>query len=113
GAELGLVGFTGEASQGLDARARRERRGGLVEPEVAIAADPQELQVDSAGSTDVALIPFARASEVAASGRPKVGPPAVDVHAAEKMRVHERVERGRMRRVQADVFVEVERGHPG
>ena len=54
-AESGPVGFTGEAGQRLDARPGRERRRGLIESEVAIPANPQELQVYSPGGADVAL----------------------------------------------------------
>src|SRR5687767_9501562 len=95
--ESGSIGFTGEAGQRLDARAGGERRRGLVESEVAVAADPQELQVDSPGGADVALVLLTQAGQIAALGGRHVDAPALYIHAAQELLFHERMKGAGMR----------------
>jgi hypothetical protein len=91
-AESRAVGFTGSAGQRLDARAGGERRRGLVEPQVAVPADPQELQIYSPGGADVALVLRTQARQIVALRRRHVDAPALDLHAAQKVLFHERTE---------------------
>jgi hypothetical protein len=79
----GPVGFAGEAGQRLDARAGRERRRGLVEPQVAIPPNPQELQVDSTGARISRSYFSHERRQIVTLRRGQVDAPAVDIHAAE------------------------------
>ena len=63
-AEEARVGEDGVVREGLDARAAREGRAGLVERDVAVLADPTEEELDPAVGLDLLLVGFALADEV-------------------------------------------------
>ena len=109
--EARVVG-AGLLGERLDPGARRERRAGLVEPDVPGAADAEHLQVDAARRGDVALVALPRAL-----GRPAV----VARHAHERRVEPERFDdlagddgavALRVPGRQADVLVEGEAAHP-
>ncbi len=68
--EAGVVG-TGVVGEGFEPGSRSERRGRFVEADVAVAADPQQLQIDSSGLGDQRFVPLRRSGQIrAAAVRP-------------------------------------------
>ena len=63
--EEARVGEDGVVRERLDARARGERRAGLVERDVPVLADPAEEELDPAVRADARLVARALADEVA------------------------------------------------
>ena len=106
--ESGVV-EAGLRGQRLQPRSRRQRRARLVEPDVPVAADAEQLQVDPAGVADRRLVGGAGAGKV---GRPTVRPvhpPRIEVDAAGELPLDHRPVRLRVVGGQPDVLVEQER----
>ena len=79
---------------------------------MAIAADPENLQIDAAGLTNRLFIGGAILVVIApARSIGNVNVCGIDVDVAEKILLHEVAKTLRMIRGQADVFIEVERRH--
>ena len=100
----------GLPGQRLEPRSRRQRRARLVEPDVTIAADSEQLQVDPAGIADRRLVRGAGGGDV---GRLTVGPvhpPRIEVDPCRELSLDHRPVRLRMVGGQPDVLVEQEGG---
>src|ERR1051325_1810294 len=93
----------------FEARARRQRAGGLVESDVPVGADAEDLDVDPAALGDAALVPLAKRGIVAGRAGRDVDVLRLDVDVPEKVLVHEVVIALRMIHVQSNVLVEIER----
>jgi hypothetical protein len=88
GAEDGAVILERLFGEDLDPGARAEGAGGLVETDVAVAAEAEELDVDAAGVEDALLVAAALGVQVGrAVGH--VRAPLVDVDVLEKILPHE------------------------
>src|ERR1051325_6929328 len=83
----------------------------LVERDVAVRADAQDLQVDTAAFRNALLVPLAEGRVVAGRARGNVDVVTRDVHVPEEVLVHEVVIALGVILGQAHVFVEVERRH--
>ena len=77
---------------------------------MAVAAEAEQLDVDAAGGDDPILVGAALGVEIWRGAVGDVGAGEVDVDVPEKIFLHEKPIRLRVRRGQPDVFVEVERG---
>ena len=90
-------------------RARAEAGSGLVETDVAVAADAEELQVDAAGLADGVFVGFAVVVVVATDGAiGDVDVVGIDVDVGEEILLHEMMETLRMRGGEAEVLVKIE-----
>src|SRR5438093_1089431 len=98
--------------QRLEPRPGAQGAARLVECDVAIRADAQDLQVDTAAFRDALLVPLAEGGVVAGRARGNVDVVTRDVHVLEEVLVHEVVVALGVIHGQAHVFVEVERRHP-
>ena len=99
--------------QRFDARARTERRAWLVESDVAVRADAQHLQVNSACLLDALLVPAAVLLNVIRHAVRHVHPTGIDVDVLEQILPHEVVVALIVFRRQTHVLVQVERGDLG
>ena len=93
-------------------RARDERPGRLVEADVAVHAEPEDLQVDAAGAFDRALVAIAFALDLppgADGAVQKVDAAGRQVDVIEQVLLHERAVAPRIVRADAEELVEVER----
>jgi hypothetical protein len=84
-------------------RAGVERRAGLIEADVAVAAEAEEREIESAGSGDVAFVLFRRVCVREMRVR------RIEVDVIEEMLLHVAEVAARMFARQAGVLVEVER----
>ena len=87
--ERGVCAAGGWAEPG-PVRSRNQRRGGLVESDVAVGAEAENLQVDPAGAIDRALVAIAFTRRVARRPIQKVNSPQLQVDVIEEMALHER-----------------------
>ncbi len=114
GSKKFAVVLDGFFREDFETRSGAKTGGGLVEADVAIAADAKDLQVDAAsisnallvGGAVLAIVPFDRAI-----GNMNVG--GRDVHVRKKVLAHEVREALRMIGGKSQVFVEIEGGHAG
>ncbi|OPZ89433.1 MAG: hypothetical protein BWY73_01509 [candidate division TA06 bacterium ADurb.Bin417] len=113
GEEAGVV-LDGLLGEGLDMGARGQGRTGLVEADMAVAADAQYLEVDAAGLDDPLLVLAAVCGGPAVRGAAvrKVDVLLSDVDVAEEVLPHEVVVTLGVFGRQAEVLVEVEGRHP-
>ena len=93
--------------QGLDPGARRQRRTGLVEPEVAIGADAEQLDVDAAGIVDRRLVAGGLRGDVLRLAVGAVDPVQSDL--VGELAADDRVIGLRVSTGESDVLVEQER----
>src|SRR5712691_224998 len=80
----------------------------LVEADVAIGADPEDLEIDSAGRVDLAFVPLAFRVDVRGGPVEEVDAFGWQVDAVEEVPMHVLPETAAMRRADADELVEVE-----
>src|SRR5262249_33250853 len=94
-------------------RARAEAGHRLVESDMAVAADSEKLQVDTAGLANGLLVFFTGRIGVASQrGLLHVNAGSRNIHVSEEMVLHEGVEALGVRRSDAEVFVEIEGDDP-
>src|SRR5436190_24310625 len=79
---------------------------------MAVRADAEDLQIDPPALDDALLVPVTEGRIVAGRAGRDADVVRRDVDVPKKMLVHETVIALRVIPVQADVFVEIERGHP-
>jgi hypothetical protein len=96
------------SSQRFEPRAAAQRRAGLVEGDVAVAADAENLEVDAAGVLDPLLVLPAMDLEIERPAIGHVGAFGVDIDVVEQVLLHEGPVALRMSGAQADVFVQIE-----
>ena len=95
--------------QGLDARARVERREGLVEGDVAVLADAAHEEVDAPGLDDAGLVVGALLRQVVGVAVEDVDVLGLDVDVLEEVVPHERMVAFGMLLGKSHVLVHVER----
>lgn len=112
GREKFAIVVDGFFAEDFQARAGTQAGGGLVETDVAVAADAQDLKIDAASVANGLLVRGAVAFEIGGDGA--VGDVNVrggDVHVREEMLLHEMMEALSMIGGEAEVFVEIEGDH--
>jgi hypothetical protein len=110
GEELGVIVHRFLA-QDLQARARADARSRLVETDMAVAADTQQLKIDSAGFPDGVFIRSAILVVIAANGSVgNVDVAGIDVDVGEEVFVHEMLKAPGMSSGKPQVLIEIE-GH--
>ena len=111
GIEQAGVGVDGALRQ-LDAvRFLGELRRGLVEADVAVVAQAQKLQAQTAGLGDALLVSSARGSGVGAGAVRHMGASRIDIDMGEQVVLHEVTVALVVLRIKASVLVQVEAGH--
>ena len=96
----------------LDACTRSQRRAGFVEPNVAVAADAEDLQIDSAAVTDALLVISTMGGDIVDIAVRNVYVAWVDINVPKQLIVHEGMVGLRVIDRQPDVFVEIEGPYP-
>jgi hypothetical protein len=81
----------------------------LVEPDVAVHAETQNLDVDAAGPRDGAFVSHALGTRIPGRAVKEVDPRRVEVHAIEQVPAHEGVIAAGIARCDTQKLVEVER----
>ena len=107
--KAGVVG-TGLAGEGLDAGAGGQRRGRLVETDVAVGADAEHLDIDAPCGVDLFLILCAMTWDIGCISVRDMDVLGTDIGMPEKVFPHKAVVGLRVFAREADVFVEVEGG---
>ena len=91
-------------------RPRDENIARLVEADVAVHAEPENQQIESARASDRLLVAPAFGAEIARKPIEEVDAPRVERDTIEEVAPHERAVASRIVPREADEFIEVERG---
>ncbi len=83
----------------------------LVEPDVPVGADPEKLQVDTTRCGNRTFVAPALFLQVLSRPVEKADPLGRDIDGVEELFLHDASKASRMRRVDADEFVQVEGRH--
>ena len=94
------------------ARPRRQRRRRLVEPDMAVAADAEQLQVDPARVRDPPLVGLPRRGQILRRGLRRAQSARGRVHTVEQPAPHHAAERPRIVGTEAHILVEQEHLRP-
>src|SRR5216684_1700346 len=112
---IACVGTSSPKSAEFAARdgagARVEWRAGLVEGDVAVAAEAQERQVEASAGGDVSFVTRAFGRDIGCRAVRQVRVRGIDVDEVEEVSLHEAVVTAGMGPFDADVLIEVERHH--
>jgi hypothetical protein len=92
-------------------RASHQKARRFVEPDVSIPAQPEDHQVDAAGSCDRALITPALRFQVGRYPVEEMNAARRQIDVVEEMALHVRTIAAPVRRRDADELIEVERRH--
>src|SRR5262245_59622699 len=82
----------------------------FVEPYMAVGADAQQLQVDTARRSDRGFVPIAFRIQIRSDAIQKMDSFSTEIHPSEEVTFHECAEASWMLAVDAGEFVEIERG---
>src|SRR5689334_15096390 len=89
-------------------RPGRQRRRGLVEADVAVAADPEDLQIDPAGLQDRGLEALALGFEIGGAPVEEMNRSRPHIDMPEQVLAHVGAIAAGMLRIEADELVEIE-----
>ena len=102
------------AAQDFEARARTDAGSGLIEADVAIAADAEKLEVDASGLADGQFVGSAVLIVIAADGAiGNVDVAGIYVDVREQIFMHEMMEALRMRGGKSEIFIEIKSNDAG
>ena len=91
-------------------RSSRERLAWFVESDVAVHANPEQQQIQTAGGSDGFFVAFAFNIEVGRVSVQTIGSIGVEIDSREEMLGQEPSKAASLRRVEADEFIQEERG---